>query len=198
VVSFPQVRHQNPVHASPIRYTGRLIVARTSPVAYVGLNELEGLRKTSSANKYLLHDEKFTEGGRKSPSCLVRLRKSCCRLMFGLSVESDISEENSLTLWCRDDGSWQSCQLVERQVKQRFDNCLCYRRNGSEYLEYQHVSYVQGTLELRPAWHRNNLGYDQNFSFDLRPKCWVTTRMPVKAKTSIRFCGCKQRPEMRS
>ena len=55
-------------------------------------------------------------------------------------------------------------------------------------------SDIQWTLELRPAWHTNNLGYDQNFSFDLRPKSWVTTRMPVKAKTR----GCKQRPEMRS
>jgi hypothetical protein len=39
----------------------------------------------------------------------------------------------------------------------------------------------QWTLELRPAWHTNNLGYNKNFSFDLRPKSWVTTRMPVKA-----------------
>jgi hypothetical protein len=31
------------------------------------------------------------------------------------------------------------------------------------------------------------LSYDQS---------WVTTRRPVKAKTCIRFCGCKQRPEM--
>jgi hypothetical protein len=31
------------------------------------------------------------------------------------------------------------------------------------------VTQVQWTLELRPAWHKNNLGYDQNFSFDLRP-----------------------------
>jgi hypothetical protein len=36
---------------------------------------------------------------------------------------------------------------------------------------------------LRPAWHTNNLGYDQNFGFDLRPKSWVTSRMPVKANT---------------
>ena len=54
--------------------------------------------------------------------------------------------------------------------------------------------HIQWTLELRPAWHTNNLGYDQNFSFDLQPKSWVTTRMPVKAKTR----GYKQRPEMRS
>ena len=52
--------------------------------------------------------------------------------------------------------------------------------------------HTQWTLQLRQAWHTNNLGYDQNFSFDLRPKSWVTTRMPVKAKTR----GCKQRPEM--
>ena len=56
------------------------------------------------------------------------------------------------------------------------------------------IFHIQWTLELRPAWHTNDLGYDQNFSFDLRPKSWVTTRMPVKAKTR----GCKQRPEMRS
>jgi hypothetical protein len=34
---------------------------------------------------------------------------------------------------------------------------------------------VQWTLKLRPAWHTNNLGYDQNFSFDrsleLRLEC---------------------------
>jgi hypothetical protein len=59
-------------------------------------------------------------------------------------------------------------------------------------------NYIQWTLELRPAWHTNNLGYDQSFSFDLRPKSWVKTRMPVKDKTCIRLCGCKQRPEMRS
>jgi hypothetical protein len=57
--------------------------------------------------------------------------------------------------------------------------------------------HIQWTLELRPAWHTNNLGYDQNFSFDSRPMSWVTTRMPVKANTCIRLCGCKQRPEMR-
>jgi hypothetical protein len=130
-------------------------VARTSPVACVGLNELEGLRKTSTAKKYQrLHDEKFTERGRKSPSSLVHLRKSCCRLVFGPSVESDISEENSLTLWCRDDGSWQSCQVVKRQVKQRSDNRLCYRHNGSEYLEYQHVSYVYIGLSARTLAHK--------------------------------------------
>jgi hypothetical protein len=56
--------------------------------------------------------------------------------------------------------------------------------------------YIQWTLELRPAWHMNNLGYDQNFSFDLQPKSWVMTRMPVKAKTCIHLCGCKQRPKM--
>jgi hypothetical protein len=28
---------------------------------------------------------------------------------------------------------------------------------------------IHWTLELRPAWHTNNLGYDQNFSLDLRP-----------------------------
>ena len=55
-------------------------------------------------------------------------------------------------------------------------------------------SQIQWTLELRPAWHKNNLGYDQNFSFDLRPKSGVMTLMPVKAKTR----GCKQRPEMHS
>jgi hypothetical protein len=33
---------------------------------------------------------------------------------------------------------------------------------------------LQWTLELRPAWHTNILGYDQNISFDLRPKSWVT------------------------
>ena len=32
------------------------------------------------------------------------------------------------------------------------------------------VYMAQWTLELRPAWHTNNLGYVQNFSFDLRPK----------------------------
>jgi hypothetical protein len=52
--------------------------------------------------------------------------------------------------------------------------------------------------ELRPAWHTNNLSYDQNFSFVLRTKSGVTTRMPVKAKTCFRLCGCKHRPEMRS
>jgi hypothetical protein len=29
---------------------------------------------------------------------------------------------------------------------------------------------IQWTLELRPAWHTNNLGYDQNFSFELTTK----------------------------
>jgi hypothetical protein len=60
------------------------------------------------------------------------------------------------------------------------------------------IIHIRWTLELRPAWHTNNFSYDQNFSFDLRPHSWVTTRMPLKAKTCIRFCGCKQRPEMRS
>jgi hypothetical protein len=61
------------------------------------------------------------------------------------------------------------------------------------------ISYhIQWTLELWPAWHMNNLGCDQNFGFDLRPKSWVTTRMLVKAKTCICLCGCKQRPKMRS
>jgi hypothetical protein len=33
------------------------------------------------------------------------------------------------------------------------------------------VKLIQWTLELRPAWHTNNLGYEQNyFCFDLRPK----------------------------
>jgi hypothetical protein len=45
---------------------------------------------------------------------------------------------------------------------------------------------------------RNNLGYNKKNCFDLRPESWVTTQMPVKAKTCIRLCGCKQRPEMRS
>jgi hypothetical protein len=43
------------------------------------------------------------------------------------------------------------------------------------------LALVQWTLELRQTWHKNNLGNDQNFSFDLRPKSWVMTRMPVKA-----------------
>jgi hypothetical protein len=97
--------HQNPVRAFPIKYTERLIVAGTPPVPHVGPNELEGLRKTSSTKKYRrLHDEKSTQGGRKSPSPPVHLRKSCCRL-FDPLVESDISEENSLNVWCKDDGS---------------------------------------------------------------------------------------------
>jgi hypothetical protein len=57
---------------------------------------------------------------------------------------------------------------------------------------------VQWTLMLWPAWHTNSFGYDQNFNFDLWPKSWVTTQMPVKAKTCIRLFGCKQRPEMHS
>jgi hypothetical protein len=44
---------------------------------------------------------------------------------------------------------------------------------------FQKNFLIQWTLELRPAWHTNNLGYYQNFSFDLRTKSWVTTRMPV-------------------
>jgi hypothetical protein len=59
--------------------------------------------------------------------------------------------------------------------------------------------YVLYTVDprVRPTWHTNNLGYDQTSSFDFRPKSWVTTRMPVKAKTCIHLCGCKQRHEMR-
>jgi hypothetical protein len=34
------------------------------------------------------------------------------------------------------------------------------------------------------------LTYDQSLE--------LTARMPIKAKTCIRLCGCKQRPEMRS
>ena len=68
------------------------------------------------------------------------------------------------------------------------------RRRMYQSSRLKPCSEIQWTLELRPAWQTNNLGYDQNFSFDLRPKSWVTTRMPVKAKTR----GCKQRPEMRS
>jgi hypothetical protein len=53
---------------------------------------------------------------------------------------------------------------------------------------------IRWTLGLWPAWHTINLGYDQSFSFDLRPKSWVTTWMQVKAKTCIGLCGCNKDP----
>jgi hypothetical protein len=59
---------------------------------------------------------------------------------------------------------------------------------------------VQWTLELRPAWHTNNLGYYQNFRFDLRPKSWVTTRMPVKTTwvtTRMAFVSFSLSPDTR-
>jgi hypothetical protein len=63
------------------------------------------------------------------------------------------------------------------------------------------VRAIQWTLELRPDWHTNNfLGYDKQNSFDLRPKSWVTTRMPVKATwvtTRMAFVSFSLSPDTR-
>jgi hypothetical protein len=72
---------------------------------------------------------------------------------------------------------WKTNQLAlygERIVV----HCKVYR-GRTAYVRC--MDKVQWTLELRPVWHTKHLGYEQNFSFDLRPKSWVTTRMPVKA-----------------
>lgn len=39
------------------------------------------------------------------------------------------------------------------------------------------LKYLQWTLRLWLASHRKNLGYGQNYSFNLWPKSWVTTWM---------------------
>jgi hypothetical protein len=40
----------------------------------------------------------------------------------------------------------------------------------------------------------NQLALRPKFYFWLMTKSWVTTRMPIKVKMCICFCGCKQRP----
>jgi hypothetical protein len=66
----------------------------------------------------------------------------------------------------------------------------CYLYAAHKLYNY---TYIQWTLELRPPWHTNNLGYDhRHFSFDLRPKSWVTTRMAfvsVSLNLDTRVCG---------
>jgi hypothetical protein len=49
------------------------------------------------------------------------------------------------------------------EMEQKFQNC------GPRSSLYYHLQWT--LFELRPVWRTNNLGYEQNFSFDLRPEC---------------------------
>jgi len=98
---YPRFPHHNPVYAFPIRYIECLIVARTSPVQHVGINELEGycvnirLRKKMSTTRNSLKAE-----DRAPLPPPVHARKCCCRILLASSVENDVSEENCLNhLW---------------------------------------------------------------------------------------------------
>jgi hypothetical protein len=51
MASFPQVSSPIPCLRLSVNVRERSIVTRTSPVPHVGLIELEGLRKTSSAKE---------------------------------------------------------------------------------------------------------------------------------------------------
>jgi hypothetical protein len=56
-------------------------------------------------------------------------------------------------------------QMQVASVKQ---SNVCHGR-GEAYFGARTWVLEQWARELRPAWHTTNLGYDQNFCFDLRP-----------------------------